>query len=202
MDQQKLLLLLVIIANLNKNKENNQLHILSEYIRNIKVDPLYTEEKIKIAKKIAPLIPEEYNYTVTRSIMLAEKIVRILDLVEFLNTPEENYSIEPVHVSDNKERISKIMATIQQEAPKSRVNNYGMVMDLLVNMDKYKIMLETFSSLMSNPDMLKDSKGIMKIMETFMQNSSIDNAKLKEMSQMMQIIKALDSPKRKTHRRK
>lgn len=134
--------------------------------------------------------------------MLAEKIVRILDLVEFLNTPEENYSIEPVHVSDNKERISKIMATIQQEAPKSRVNNYGMVMDLLVNMDKYKIMLETFSSLMSNPDMLKDSKGIMKIMETFMQNSSIDNAKLKEMSQMMQIIKALDSPKRKTHRRK
>lgn len=196
MDQQTLIFLLIVIANLNRNKENNQLHMVTDYIKNVKVDPLYTAQKIKAAKKITPYIPEEYNPLYVKSIIITEKIVKLLELVEFMNITEDNYKTNTIPIDNNKERINKIVATIQEEIPKSKVHDLGMVMDLIVNMDKYKNIFGMMTNFMNNPDMLKDSNGMMKLMESLMKSSSMDQDKIKEMTKMMEIFKVINAPKK------
>jgi Fic family protein len=118
-----------------------------------------------------------------------------MELIDFLNYNEvQEYSaleIEP------KERIQRIVYTLQNEVNNSKIENLGMVLNIVLNIDKYKKMLSTYSSLMNNKNPLSDPNTIMNLMETFMEGSSEkDKEKIKEMSKMMDIIKLLDTPKK------
>ena len=71
----------------------------------------------------------------------------------------------------------------------------GTVLNLILNIDKYKKMLNAYNSLMNNKNPLSDTNSIISLMETFMEGSSEkDKEKIKEMSKMMDILKMLDTP--------
>lgn len=195
MDTPIIFILLYLLANKSGTDGQNTIHSLKSYLSNINVDSRYTGEKIRIARKIGPLLPAEYGSTFNRSILITEKVVRIMELIDFLNYNEvQEYSaleIEP------KERIQRIVYTLQNEVNNSKIENLGMVLNIVLNIDKYKKMLSTYSSLMNNKNPLSDPNTIMNLMETFMEGSSEkDKEKIKEMSKMMDIIKLLDTPKK------
>lgn len=189
-------ILLVILYLLNmESTASNPLHNVTNYLSALEVDSDYTEEKIRIMKKISPYMPSQYNSTISKSILITEKIVRLIDVVEFLkieDTPRTT-SIE----LESKDRLKKIVNIVQDEVKSSKIDNMGMIMELILNMDKYKKMLQAYNTISRNKNGISDINSIMALMEAFMDGSSEkDKEKIKEMARMMDIMKILDSPKK------
>ena len=195
MDTPILVILVYLISNQSNSKSFETVHNIRNYISNIQVDSNYTDEKIKIAKKVAPLLPYEYGLPFNKSIHITEKVVRVIELINFLENDESSefttMNLEP------KERLQKIVSTIQTEVKNSRIDNLGIALDLLVNMDKYKKMFSTFGSLIGNKGSLNDSTSIIRLIDTFMDGSSPkDKEKINDMSKMLDIFKLIDTPKK------
>lgn len=188
--------ILILIYLLNNNSELssiNSLHTIKNFFNSLEVNSIYTEEKIHIAKKIVPLLPEDYITTLNKSIFITERILKILDLVEFLQVSEIDdftaLDLEP------KDRIQKIISTVQEEVQSSKLENLGIVLDLVVNMDKYKKLLSTFNNIKSNKN--KDKDSIMNLIDVLMDGTNEKaKDKVKDMSKMFDLIKLIDSPKK------
>ena len=196
MDNSLLLIILLIILRSSRINEFGGLKSFSDYLRSLKIEPDYTLEKIKLLKKIGPYFPEEYIPTINRSILLTERIIKINELVSFMKYDEYQYIKSPIPIKDNKERISKILNIVQREVSKSENNNFGMVMDLIVNMDKYKNLLSMLNSVKSNEERLKDPSQLLNIFGPIIGiDINKDKDKLKDINRMMEIIKTLNSKK-------
>ena len=188
-------ILLIIIYLLNNNIEFNSinsLHTIKNYFNTLEVDSRYTKEKIQIAKKIVPLLPVEYLTTFNKSIFITERIIKTLELAEFLQLSDVDnltaLDLEP------KERIQKIVSTVQEEIQSSKLENLGIVLDLILNMEKYKKLLSTFSNIKSKNN--SDKGNIMNLVDILMEGSNEkDKEKVKEMSKMFDLLKLLDGPK-------
>lgn len=196
MDNSLLLIILLIILRSSRINEFGGLKSFSDYLRSLKIEPDYTLEKIKLLKKIGPYFPEEYIPTINRSILLTERIIKINELASFMKYDEYQYLKSPIPIKDNKERISKILNIVQREVSKSENNNFGMVMDLIVNMDKYKNLLSMLNSVKSNEEGLKDPSQLLNIFGPIIGiDINKDKDKLKDINRMMEIIKTLNSKK-------
>lgn len=183
----------------NQNNELAGLDSLGNFLNSMEINPKYTIEKIKIVKNIGPYFPEHYIPLINKSILFTERIMKINELVDFMKSDEYQYIKEPISVDNNKDRLSKIMNTIQKEVPNPEIKNLGTVMDLIINMDKYKKMFSMLSSFMNNQDNLKDPTQLINMFLPMMGNDSQNNSdKLKEMSKMMEIMKVLNSPKQES----
>jgi len=196
LDNSLLLIILLIILRSSRINEFGGLKSFSDYLRSLKIEPDYTLEKIKLLKKIGPYFPEEYIPTINRSILLTERIIKINELASFMKYDEYQYLKSPIPIKDNKERISKILNIVQREVSKSENNNFGMVMDLIVNMDKYKNLLSMLNSVKSNEEGLKDPSQLLNIFGPIIGiDINKDKDKLKDINRMMEIIKTLNSKK-------
>lgn len=188
-------ILLILIYLLNNNIELNSinsLHTIKNYFNTLEVDSRYTKEKIQIAKKIVPLLPVEYLTTFNKSIFITEKIMKILELVEFLQLSDV-YNLTALDL-EPKERIQKIVSTFQEEIQSSKLENLGIVLDLILNMEKYKKLLSTFSNIKSKNN--SDKGNIMNLVDILMEGSNEkDKEKVKEMSKMFDLLKLLDGSK-------
>lgn len=198
LDIKLLIMIFVLIIEKSKDDESSSFHSLGNFINTIELDHKYTIEKIQIVKKIGPYFPEDYIPLINKSILFTEKFIRIKELVDFMKKDEYQYITEPINVSNNKDRISKIVQTIQKDFAKSNVNNMGTIIDLIVNMDKYKTMFTVLQSVMGNQDGLKDSSQLINLVAPLLSDGNkMDNDKAKEMAKMMEIFKVLSSPKEK-----
>lgn len=180
MDVKLLLMLIVLIIEKSKDDKSSSLHSLGNFINTMELDPKYTIEKINIVKKIGPYFPEDYIPLINKSILFTEKFIKIKELVDFMKNDEYQYITEPINVSNHKDRISKIVQTIQKDFPRSDINNMGTVIDLIVNMDKYKTMFTMLQSVMNNQDGLKDSSQLINLVAPlFSGGNKMDNDKTK-----------------------
>ena len=148
-DNKALIILLFILMGRKADKQSYGLNSLGSFLKDIEVDPDYTVEKVNIAKKIGPYFPEGYIPNMNKSIAITEKFIKINELLDFMKEDEHRYISEHIPIDNNKDRISKIISTIQNEAPKSGINRVGTVVDLIINMDKYQKMLGLLTSIMN-----------------------------------------------------
>ncbi|MDR7857293.1 hypothetical protein [Tissierella sp.] len=201
MENKFLIMMIILFMGKNKDIEFSSLNTFGKFINTIELNPKYTVEKINVVKKIGPYFPEDYIPLINKSILFTEKLIKINELVNFMQNDEYRYVEKPIPVANNKERISKIIGTIQKEVPKSDVNNVGTVIDLIINMDKYKTMFTMLNSVMSNQEGLKDPNSLMNLIGPLMSNDNkMDNDKIKEMAKMMEIFKALNTPKKENNK--
>lgn len=197
LETKLLIILFALMLEKNKDNESSSLGYLTKFINTMELDSNYTIEKIKIAKKIGPYFPEDYIPFINKSILLTEKLIKINELVTFMKNDENDYIKEPIKVSNNKDRISKIVQTIQNDFPKTNINNMGTVVDLIVNMDRYKKMFTMLQSFMANQDNLKDSSQLINLIAPLLgDKNKMDKDKSKEINNMMEIFKILNSPKK------
>ena len=157
----------------------------------------YTEEKIRIMKKIGPYFSEDFLPIINKSIMATEKIIRLYEVMEFMQTPEIDYIQDAIPVKNNRERLSYIINTIQNEISREDIKNMGMAMEMILNIDKYKKMLITLSSIMSDPESLNDPTKMLGLIEPFMEGKDEkEKEKLKDMAKMLEVMKNLDTSKK------
>lgn len=190
-----IILLIVYLLQSSNSSNNDQVHIIKDYFKSMEIKPDYTREKLKLVKNLLPLVPEEYGNPVQKSVLLSEKIIRILEITEVMNQPTDKLEYTPIPVANNQERINKIISIVQKDFSKPKIKNLGFIMELITNMDKYKKMFSVISSLTSSTENNKDSKNMFKLMETFMgggDQKSMDS--FKDIAKMMELMKVLDSP--------
>lgn len=157
-----------------------------------------TTEKIKMIKKIGPYFPEEYIPSVNKAIIITEKIVKLYEAINFIQEKNNLYITESVPVKNHKERLSYIANTIQKDFTKEEIMRLGNVADFILQMDRFNKMMNMLNYLTSNPDLLKDTDNMFKLFEPLFQGKDEkEMKKIKEMSKMLNILKAIDMPKNK-----
>ncbi|TJX13858.1 hypothetical protein E9840_07795 [Tissierella creatinini] len=198
MDTPLLLLILLLVQNENLDIFNQPLHSLNEYLNTIEINPEYTQTKLKIARKIYPLLPSEYAYPMRKSVSIVEKTMHVIETADYLKTFDTE-SITPLEIKP-RERIQKITSLVQDEVRSSKVKNLGMVLDLIVNMDRYKKILSTYTQISRNKNILSDKESLLSLMETFMEGSSEKEKEgLKDINKMLDIMKLLNTPKKESN---
>lgn len=182
------------------NKDNSKgLVDINQYINNLQIEPKYTEEKIKLARKIAPLMPSQYIQPINRSIYITENLVKIMELNDYMSNRSSVVQAAHIPIEDNRERISRIVSVIQEEVPKSNMQNIGTVLELITNIDRYKKMFELLNTFMKNQNLTKDADKLVKMVEPMMKgkNSTEGEGSL-DIEKIMNIMSLLNKSKEKT----
>lgn len=194
MDTHILLFLFMLLSqNTEIQSVDVPLHKIKSYLNNIEIDYKYTREKIKIANKIKPYVPTDYIEAFDKSLIVTEKLIKIVEVLDYINTLEI-VEVEPIELPPI-ERLQHIVNIVQEEAKNSKLENLGMVLDLLVNMDNYKKVFNVLTTMMKDKKSVNDPSTLVKLMDTFMEGKSDkDKEKVKEMSKMLEVFKMLDTP--------
>ena len=203
MDDHFLIILLFLMTRKNQDKHGSSFNTLEIFINNIEVDNNYTMAKVNMVKKVGPYFPEDYMPIINKSISFTEKFIKMRETMDFIKETDKVYISEYISVDNNKERISKIISIIQSENPNSELSNTGTVIDLIINMDKYKKMFGVLNSVMNNPDSFNDPAQLLNLAIPLLGGDNPENnEKIKEMSKMLEIVKLINSPKKETQKDK
>lgn len=199
MDNKLLIIILFLVTRNNQGNGEFSLNTVENFIRNIEVDNKYTMAKVNMVKKVGPYFPSDYIPIINKSISFTEKFIKISEAMDFIKEDDKIYISEYISVDNNKERISKVISTIQSESPNSELSKTGTVIDLIINLDKYKKMFGVLNSVMSNPDSLNDPSQLLNLAIPLLGGDNPENnEKIKEMSKMLEIVKLINSPKKET----
>lgn len=191
-----ILLLLLLSTRENTTQGADLLHTFKGYINGIQLDYKYTADKIRIVRKIRPYLPVEYIDIINKSIVITEKLVRLMEVKEFVNSVEVD-EIKPVDM-EPKDKMLKVVHIIQEDVKSTKMNNLGFALDLIGNIDNYKNMFELLNTVKKDGKTLSDPDSIFKLMETFVGSSPKDKEKVKELTKMMDLFKLLDTSKKET----
>ncbi len=143
----------------------------------------YTKEKIDIMKKIGVFFPE--------------KFIKLYETIEFINTPKISYIEKSVPVENNKERLSYIINTIQREFPKENIQNITFMLDMIINMDKYKSMLSNLNAFISNPNSLQNPDKLFQLLEPMMEGKDEkEKDKIKEIVKLLGVMNEFEHTKK------
>ncbi len=157
----------------------------------------YTKEKINILKNIGIYFPEELIPLLNKSIFITEKIIKLFEITEFINISNISYIDKPIPVENNKERLNYIINTIQKEFPKEHTQNIGTILDIIINMDKYKAIFSSLNTITSNPDNLKDPNKILDLLETLLEDiDEKEKNKIREMVKILELMNNLENTKK------
>ena len=192
------ILLLILLSTSNMNSSRG-LFSINEYINSMEIDIQYTEEKIRLAKKITPLMPIEYINPINRSIYITESLVKILELKDYTSRSINPIQATHIPIEDNKERINRIVSVIQKEVPKSNINKIGSILELVTNIDKYKKMFEIINTFTKNQNLSKDTNKLLKMVEPMMKGKEdTDGEGSLDIEKIMNIISVLNKSKEKS----
>ncbi len=117
--------------------------------------------------------------------------------MEFINISNISYIDKPIPVENNKERLSYIINTIQKEFPKENTQNIGTILDIIINMDKYKAIFSSLNTITSNPDNLKDPNQILHLLEPLLEGvDEKEKDKIREMAKILGLMNNLENTKK------
>lgn len=164
-------------------------HTLKTYAEDFTVDYAYTREKVKIFKNILPYLPGEYLETSGRSIIATEKLLEILQVMEAVKTKR---TVPAVTVEmDTVERAYKIVNVLQEQITNSNIEKLGTILDIMVNKDHYKELVNIALEFMGNKDALKDPNNLSKLLKTFIGDKEMENQNL---NKLLEILAMLEQP--------
>lgn len=172
------------------------------FLNDLKVNPQYTANKIDMIKKIGPYFPEEYIPLINTAILNAERVIKINEVFDFLKESNYEYVRESIPVRNNKDRINKIIKTIQSESSNSSNKDMGMLMDLVINMDKYKKMFSALSSVMNSKSPMDDPDKLIELILPLLGEDEKNQEKIKEMGKMLEIMKVFNTSQEKKENEK
>lgn len=177
-----------------KEKRKNGLTLSSINI-SFELDINTTKEKIKLIKKIGPYFPEEYLPVFNKALVITEKILKLYETINFIQKEDNIYIAESIPVKNYQERLSYIANTIKKDFSKEEIERLGYLADFILQIDKFNKMANMLNHITSNPDLLKDTNNMFKILEPLLGGDENEMKKFKEMAKMMNILKVLDKPK-------
>lgn len=185
---QTIVLIFLIYLSMQR-KENKK--TISLDLKNLDIDNTY--KKINILKKIGPYFPEEIIPILNKSLFLTEKIVKICEVADFVSTNNYYQEINSARIDNNKERFNYIISTLKQEIPEEKIKSMDYPMNIILNYDKYKYMMNIISIIISNPQSLNDPNELLKASESLMDGmKENEKEKIKDMMKMFELMKALE----------
>jgi len=156
--------------------------------------------KISTLKKVGPFLPEPTINTLNKALLTYEKVSRIVELVEFLNTSKSFNPISPVKTTGSKDMINQVFMAIEDDLPDDKLKVVKPAIDIITNFDKYVGMINMVSSLLSNTNGKSENKveDLMDIAKPLLGgDEDKSNDKMKDMMQMVEILNILSTPEKK-----
>lgn len=189
MDSTNIILFLILISQGNISYDMEALHRIKSYAKDLVVDNDYTKEKIKTFRNILPYLPEDYIETGGKSIIATEKILRVLETVEYVQIenemPIEALDLEPM------ERAYKIVSALQEHIDNSNIDKLRTFLDILVNKDQYMKLANIALEFINNKDVLNNPNNIAKLIKPLIGETESENSNL---GKMIDILDQIEQP--------
>lgn len=191
-----LLPLVLLISNSSRGitkKRANVSGLGSDFLASIDIKSV--NEKMDIIKKIGPYMPEYIVEPLNTVIFFIEKATTIIGLMEIITT---NKSYTPIITYDNlsnKDRINGILSTIKEEAKDEKLNALKPVIDVALNFDKYKSLIDVVSSLGNMNSRVEKVSSPSPKVEIPVQNNSNKPAQIEDMINIFKPLLGNDESK-------
>lgn len=143
-----LLLLFVNFLNSSSIKKNTISASHNKPLHSINIKNL--NEKINILRKIGPYFPESIIQSFNSIIFITDKLSKVVGLIELITSNKHYTPIVAIENLNSKERINGILSTITTEISDEKFNNVKPILDLALNADKYKSVINAMSNLNTN----------------------------------------------------
>lgn len=196
---QKLIFLLPLVLLVNNfsheftRKRNVVSGLGNDFIASIDIKSL--NEKMDIIKKVGPYLPEYVVDPLNTIIFFIEKATTIIGLMEIITT---NKSYAPIVALDNltnKDRINGILSTIKDEANDEKVNTLKPVIDVILNFDRYKSLINMMSSLSNMNNRMDKVSNTLPKAEIPAQASSNNPIQIEDMANILKPLLGNDESK-------
>ncbi|EOD01647.1 hypothetical protein [Caldisalinibacter kiritimatiensis] len=168
-------------------------------LNNFKLDnisPEKVEKSLTVVKKIGPYLPEPTINVLNNVIPTLEKVSKIITLVNLVSTNKTFTPIKPVNKSDSNIPVNEIVDILKDEMPKDTMNKIGPFIDIAVNFDKYKPILQVLSNLNSaDGDTNKNQIDTLidAVIPILSDKNNKNNEKMKDMVQMVEMLKLISN---------
>lgn len=143
-----LLPLILLISNSTRDstrKRNDIFSLGSDFLAS--VDIKNVSEKMDIIKKIGPYMPENIIEPLNTVIFFVEKATTIIGLMEIITTNKSYTPIVAYNNLSSKDRLNGILSTVKDEANDERLNALKPAIDVALNFDRYKSLIDMVSGL-------------------------------------------------------
>ncbi len=143
-----LLPLILLISNSTRDstrKKNDIFSLGSDFLAS--VDIKNVNEKMDIIKKIGPYMPENIIEPLNTVIFFVEKATTIIGLMEIITTNKSYIPIVAYNNLSSKDRLNGILSTVKDEANDERLNALKPAIDVALNFDRYKSLIDMVSGL-------------------------------------------------------
>lgn len=164
-------------------------------IQNLDTINIYDiRKKVDVLMKAAPYLPEQVVFTVNKIYPYYEKFNAIISLVEFIKSSNPSSLVIPMNKMTQKDKVKQIMNIVTEEIPNSKIASVTPIVDLVLQADKFKGILNMFSS---GDTKKKNNNSLENIISSLGSvlggGSESTNEKMKDILPMMEILKVLMS---------
>lgn len=161
-----------------------------------KINMHEVRRKVDILLKTAPYLPETVIHSLNKIVPTYEKINRVVGLLEFLNNNASISSITPSVNLSSTDKIKSVLSVVNEEFPNNSFKSITPIIDIVLNFDKYKGLLEVFTTLSDpNSSELNLENIINAVAPIFGEN----NDKFKDILPMIELFQALSTSEDNTN---
>ena len=100
--------------------------------------------------KTGPYLPENLVVSLNKVVPLYEKVNAVIYLLEFLRSSNSVSKIIPHKTMAQKDKINEIVNIVNKEMPNDTLKSVTPLIDVFLNLDKYKGLLNMFNSMSSS----------------------------------------------------
>ncbi|SDY62288.1 hypothetical protein SAMN05660462_00488 [Proteiniborus ethanoligenes] len=181
-------LILLVVKSMDglKRKSSDIFSLGSELIASIDYESL--SEKIDMLKKIGPYLPENLIYSLNSIVLIGEKAVKVIGLMDFVSTNKSYQPISSIGELSSKDRINGILSTIKDDISDEKVKNIKPAIDIILNFDKYKDLVNMFSSLNSMTNKIEKKPAPTEKTESVIEPSESNKNQLESMINLIKPI--------------
>ncbi|MTI65923.1 MAG: hypothetical protein FH753_04900 [Firmicutes bacterium] len=152
------------------------------------------QNKVEIVKKVGPYLPEQVVSTINTYMPMYEKVSSIIGLMEILNSNKSFTPIKPVTNLNQNDKMNKIFTLVKDELPNDTLKSVKPLLDIVTNIDKYKVILDLLASFNDPNKKSFDMENLIDIIVPLMGGADNKNAeKMQDMVKMMELVNILNS---------
>ena len=147
-------------------------------------------KKADMMIKTAPYLPENVVVGLNKVVPLYEKINAVIYLLEFLKSSNSISKVVPNKTMSQKEKIKEVVNIVNKEMPNDTLKSITPYVDVFLNLDKYKGLLNMFTSMTNSKEEGNQLDSLVNSISPLLNGSSKGNNKN---IPIMDILKVLTS---------
>lgn len=182
-------LLLIVLFPIIKNLLSGKKDVLNLKLNGLKsINLTRILDKVDVLVKVAPYLPSDLINIINKYLPMYDRLSKAFIVMEFFS---RSSTVSPIVVANDlnpKEKTNRVSYILKEELPKHEYQKISPFVGIATNLDMYKGILKSVTSLNSTDDNSNGLDKIIKLIGPILGQNEENMNKVNEMMKMMELI--------------